>query len=60
MTKENILNDRECTELFGVMDVDHDMNITIDELKSELRVINAAYIFAQIKENIAGSSKGKA
>lgn len=35
------------------------MNLTIDELRSELRVINAAFIFAQIKENIAGTSKGK-
>jgi len=49
----------EARKLFMSIDVDRDNSLTVEEIKSELRIINAAFIFVKIKENISADSKGK-
>jgi len=55
---KDFLDEDDITELFAAVDIDKSGSVTVDELRSELDVINAAYVLDQIKKTCDESAGG--
>jgi len=53
------LSDAELTALFNAIDVNKDKNLTIHEMRSELRGINAVQVLTQLKQVIGFNNEKK-